>query len=174
MTGPIDLSGERLADYLKIHHALMRYNHGVDRCDAAALKSAFWPQATCNYSGKDENAHQWSDNTVTALATMKRTQHTVGNYLIEFTGPSSATSETYCIAYHLIDGPNGLMDMVVGGRYLDRHEKRGGEWRILSRYYLMDWNQNGPSTGEWKEGMLGGLNTGARMPHDAYYKLFKA
>ena len=61
----------------------------------------------------------------------------------------------------------GKMEMVVGGRYLDRLERRGGEWRIAWRTYVMDWNRNVPSTCRWDEGIYARLrNRGARFPDD--------
>lgn len=160
-------------DRQQIHYKLMLYSHGIDRCDIDFLKQVFWPDGTCDYGGEDLNAYEWAEATVAGLSTMERTQHSVSNYLLTVDG-DAAECESYCTAYHLLKGEDGsLTDMVVGGRYLDKIEKRDGEWRIASRLYVMDWNQNIPSTGEWSEGMLGGLNTGARAPDDHYYSYFK-
>lgn len=160
-------------DRQQIHYKLMLYSHGIDRCDIDFLKQVFWPDGTCDYSGEALNAYEWAANTVAGLSTMERTQHSVSNYLLTVDG-DTAQCESYCTAYHLIKGEDGsLTDMVVGGRYLDQIEKRDGEWRIASRFYVMDWNQNIPSTGEWTGGMLGGLNTGSRAPTDPYYSVIK-
>jgi hypothetical protein len=60
--------------------------------------------------------------------------------------------------------------MIVGGRYIDNLEKRGDEWRILHRLYVMDWNQNSKSTAEWNEGLYGQLKTrGKKFPKDPFY-----
>jgi hypothetical protein len=172
----IDLDGDRVADYLKIHHALMRYVHGVDRSDLKVLQSAFWEDGTCNYSGQDEPAHVWAQNTLTSLGSMERTHHAVANFLIDFTGPDTAVVETYCTGYHLlyVGEEPALTDMVAGGRYLDKFEKRGTQWRILSRYYVMDWNTNVPASRQGKDGRFERLNKGARMPDDPYYTVLRA
>jgi len=160
-------------DHIQIYRVMSRYCHGVDRCDIDILKSVFWDDGVCNYSDEDLNAMEWSENCVAGLSTMVRTLHTIGNHWIEVDG-DKATGETYCTAYHLLKAEDGsLHDMVVGGRYLDRFEKRNGEWRIRSRYYVMDWNTNTPSTDQRSEGLLGGLNTGGRAPNDPYYKQFR-
>ncbi|MBI1182228.1 MAG: nuclear transport factor 2 family protein [Alphaproteobacteria bacterium] len=162
---------QRALDHIDIYTCMSRYCHGVDRCDLEVLKSAFWPDGSCNYSDQDLDAMTWAENCVAGISQMERTLHTIGNHLIEVDG-DKATGETYCLAYHLLKNEKGeLTDMLVGGRYLDHFEKRGGEWRIKSRYYVMDWNHNIPSTGNWTTGLLGGLNTGARMPNDPYYKV---
>jgi hypothetical protein len=159
-------AAQRAADHADIYTCMSRYCHGVDRCDLDVLKSSFWPDATCNYSDAELDAMTWAENCVAGISQMERTMHTIGNHLIEVNG-DKATGETYCLAYHLIKNEQGeLTDMLVGGRYLDHFEKRDGEWRIKSRYYVMDWNHNIPSTGNWTTGLLGGLNTGARKPDD--------
>jgi hypothetical protein len=165
-------AAQRALDHIDIYTCMTRYCHGVDRCDLPVLKSAFWPDAVCNYSDQDIDAMTWAENCVAGISQMERTLHTIGNHWITVDG-DRATGETYCLAYHLLKGQDGvLMDMFVGGRYLDRFEKRGGEWRIKSRFYVMDWNQNAPSTGNWTTGLLGGLNSGARTPNDHYDRIF--
>jgi hypothetical protein len=42
-------------------------------------------------------------------------------------------------------GDGGGIQRLIAGRYLDRHERRDGEWRIVHRTYVMDWNANMPS-----------------------------
>ncbi|MDX1580293.1 MAG: nuclear transport factor 2 family protein [Alphaproteobacteria bacterium] len=169
-----EMTAQEAIEHVAIHQMLMRYSHGVDRCDLEVLKSVFWPEATCDYSNDELNAHEWAEGAVQGLSQMERTQHTVANYMIEMKSATKATCEAYCTAYHLIKDEQGnLMDMVVGGRYLDHIEKRDGEWKIASRTYIMDWNQNLPASGNWTEGLLGSLNTGARKPDDPYYKVLK-
>ena len=34
-----------------------------------------------------------------------------------------------------------LAGNLFGGRYLDRFERRGGEWRVAKRLYVLDWRQ---------------------------------
>ncbi|MCG8443112.1 MAG: nuclear transport factor 2 family protein, partial [Caulobacterales bacterium] len=57
-----------------------------------------------------------------------------------------------------------------GGRYVDRLEKRGKEWKIAHRQVVMDWNQNEISTAIWDEGMFKTLTLrGARGPADIVF-----
>jgi len=86
--------------------------------------------------------------------------HTVSNILINLDG-DSARVETYLIGYHVVpaDYPPGLNTnglyyarpgeryvSMVGGRYIDRFEKRGPGWRIAWRTGLYDWIQDLPYT----------------------------
>ena len=158
------------AGRLAIQDVLTRYSRGVDRCDLETLKSSFWEDATVQYGADVENAHRWAEGLVVALKGMARTSHALSNMLIEIDG-DRAQSETYCTAYHEVSTPDGMHEMIVGGRYLDRLERRDGAWRVASRLYVMDWNRNGPSTAEWSAGMYGTLtNHGTRWPDDLSYR----
>ena len=46
-------------------------------------------------------------------------------------------------------------DTVIGGRYLDRLEKRAGEWRIANRVMLYDWFQDFGVSVDWSQGVMG-------------------
>ena len=155
----------------KIAEVLTRYCRGIDRCDLDALLTVFWADAEADYGSGRQNAVDWSVATVGALKSMHRTQHSIGNILIHLEG-ERASAETYCHAYHEIDGADGRVEMVVAGRYLDRLEHRDGEWRIAERVYVMDWNRNIPSTCNWTDGIYANLNNrGTRKPDDLLYRV---
>lgn len=157
---------EQLADRLAIADVLSRYARAIDRCDLPLLLGLWWPGAQCDYGGGPIDAAAWSEATVAALRQMRRTQHFLGNMLIEVEG-DRATAETYCRAWHEVDSPDGPQELEVGGRYLDRLEKRCGEWRLAHRRYVMDWNRNGPSTCQWDGPLYGTLGRrGARGADD--------
>ncbi|MEL7130563.1 MAG: nuclear transport factor 2 family protein, partial [Pseudomonadota bacterium] len=70
-------------------------------------------------------------------------------------------------AYHQFDVEGAPQEKVVGGRYLDVIEKRGDEWKISSRVYVMDWNRNTPSAAIWEGGLYDQLKyRGLRFPDD--------
>ncbi len=158
-----------VTDRLAIAEVLTLYARGIDRCDLETLTATFWPDATAQYGRLVQNAHEWAVVTVAALRGMNRTFHSLSNMLVTPHG-DWAEAETYCTAYHEVNGPDGIVEMVVGGRYLDLMEKRGGAWRIARRLYVMDWNRNVPSTARWDEGIYATLvNRGARKPDDPLY-----
>ncbi|MFC4296258.1 nuclear transport factor 2 family protein [Novosphingobium tardum] len=160
---------EEVADRLAIQDVLCRYTRGIDRCDEAVLRSVWWPGAQADYGSGTVDAGDWSGEVVKGLGTMLRTQHFIGNMLITVDG-AAAEAETYCRAYHEVEGNDGPQEMEVGGRYLDRLEKRGDEWRITHRRYVLDWSRNGPSTAQWDGPLYGGLQRrGARAPDDPSY-----
>ncbi|MFZ4122290.1 MAG: nuclear transport factor 2 family protein [Caulobacterales bacterium] len=147
---------ELLEDRCAIEAALVRYCRGVDRCDEALLKSVYWEDSVDDHGSFVGPGWAFAAALMPALSGMKGTMHAISNIHIELMG-DWARAETYCVAYHLLPAAGQDREMVVGGRYLDRFEKRSGEWRIKHRLYVMDWNQNGPSTAIWDEGLFAQL-----------------
>lgn len=95
--------------------------------------------------------------------------HNLSNILILLDGVR-ARAMSNCVAYHQTAGPDGPFELIAGGRYLDNLEKRGGEWRIAARVYVLDWNRSGPSSHS-QDGLFAQLtNHGARYPDDLWYR----
>ena len=68
----------------------------------------------------------------------------------------SARVETHVVSYHRVDyGGGDEHDTCIGGRYLDRLEKRDGEWRIADRTMLYDWYQDWGKSIDWSQGVMG-------------------
>jgi hypothetical protein len=181
---------EYLAAREAIRDVIYRYARAIDRLDEALLRGVFHPGSRHNhfYEGPSSDpslsggADAPSDFVAFAfglLGTFKRTHHQMGNILIEFEGDDSARVETYFTAYHLMRASNdplaganaydSEMDYLVGGRYLDRFERRGGEWKISSRTGLTDWMRLEPACSQ-------GINdlppdtVGQRHPTDFSYQ----
>lgn len=58
-------------------------------------------------------------------------------------------------AYHRVDTGAEERDIVVGGRYLDRMEKRDQQWRIAHRVMMNDWMKDFGRSVDWSQGLLG-------------------
>lgn len=162
---------DRLLAKQAIYDVLCRYCHGIDRCDIEVLQSAYWPDATDTHGTFNGNAWEFAEYIVANMRSgLKRSMQKIGNAYIELDPDGEhARGETYVLAYLQADGPDGLQDRIVAGRYLDRFERRGGEWRILDRLYVLDWNQNSRSTAQWDTGLYASLRTrGARSPEDPW------
>ncbi len=133
-------------DQIKL--AIARLQRGLDRRDAALLSSAFHDDAAVDYSffngsaadfcammtgGPERPAHQV-------------TMHRPTNLWIRVAG-DAAISESSIIAYSPSGEGTDAVQSLIGGRYLDRHECRSGDWRLTHRTYVLDWNINQPGTG---------------------------
>jgi hypothetical protein len=156
----------------ELHELTARYCRGIDRADEAILLSVWHTDATVDYGFMKGSAKEFSQMMTAMNEQIVRTIHCVSNELFEVDG-KFATGESYLfsISTRRIDGKE--MDTLVGGRYLDRFELRDGEWRLLHRTFIMDWNMNQPSTGEWSgDGRFGVLtNHGRRDKSDPVYSL---
>ena len=130
--GTVPYTPEQLSDREDIRDAAMRYCRGVDRLDPECMKSAYWPDATDDHGNFSGNAHEFVDYCMKAHLRWKWTMHSIYNHQIELDGDGvHARGEIYNIS-HLCRKDTGEVDTWYG-RYLDRYEKRDGEWKILER-----------------------------------------
>lgn len=127
----------------QIRSALLRYTRGVDRLDTALIDSCFHPDAIIEHGGMVFDGEHWGPAVVESMAkACKNSRHSIGNQYIEIDG-DTAYSETYCSAHLLGDAPDGsgeqLLDRAV--RYVDQFELREGEWRVIFRKTVLDWDR---------------------------------
>jgi hypothetical protein len=172
MSAPPVADWKVVADELAIRRVLATYCRAIDRCDADLLRSVYWPDAVDDHGVFNGNALEFVDFILPMLRTMRVTTHSISNVLIELDG-DEARAETYVNAYHDAPGPEGRIDIVVAGRYLDRFERRDGHWRIAHRQFVMDWNQNLASTAQWDGPLYGALDVrGTNDRADPSYSFF--
>jgi SnoaL-like domain len=140
MTG-VSMTADDLIARHAIVNMLANHSRGVDRADANLLGSTYWPDATVDYGFLVGAASDF----VTILAGAQKgsltTLHRTANCEIRVSG-KRAISESYVIAYV----EEAETQRMVFGRYLDRHERRDGEWRMSHRTYVLDGNTNRPTT----------------------------
>lgn len=164
------LDGE-LADYLAKQacaEIVYRLARGLDRCDAALIRGSFHHDATDDHGIFRGTADEFTAWVLPQLQTMERTQHFIGNILIEVDG-DRACGESYYIANHDLKGPNGEeLRYTAAGRYLDRFERRDGDWRIAHRLSVSDWCATSPRTDSWDR-TAGPRQYGERGPGDPVF-----
>lgn len=148
---------------------LLAYCRGVDRADARLLASIFHDDSTVisgvlNCNGKDfarDIVTYVRDNTLQVF-------HTFSNQWIEING-DTAVGEAYVIACQTAQTPEGAVATLVGGRYLDRFERRNGEWKIAHHTFVMDWNMSQPAPAVTGEDPFADMLRGGRKPNDPLY-----
>lgn len=145
-----------------IREAIARLQRGIDRSDAGLLTSAFHDDADVDYGffvgGAAEFCAIMSGDG--GRAEHQVTMHRPTNTWIRIDG-GRAVSESYIFAYSPGVGDDGPVQSIIGGRYLDRHERRGGIWRLCHRTYVLDWNMNLKGTGSTIPDFGAGLIRGA-------------
>ena len=137
---------QTLVDIEAIKNVLALHSRAIDRCDAEQLKSTYHADAKVAYGFFDGMAYEFCDMVTSVTRGGPVTLHRTQNMWIKL-DKDSAKSESYVIAYLHVEGDEGSVQSLIGGRYLDRHERRNGEWRLAHRGYVMDWNLNQTGSG---------------------------
>ncbi|UVO50677.1 nuclear transport factor 2 family protein [Sphingomonas sp. SUN019] len=161
-----------LYDREMIRDCLFRYCRGIDRADEAALRSAYWPDGTDTHGPYQGSASGFIDWAMKTLPSIERGIHQIHNILIELRGAQAAV-ETYFTALQRQPGADGAMaDVHMAGRYLDRFEKRGEEWRVADRLVVFDWVSETPAAPDTEAQRFGRRRPiGGRWPEDPVYGL---
>lgn len=147
-----DSSLDALISRAAIMDLVCAYARAADRGDAELMASLFHEDAVvmCGIAnGNGETFAQAIAQFVTA--NLERCFHSTSNSWVEIDG-DAAVGEHYVIA-HMTAGAN---DIMTGGRYIDRYERRGGVWKISNRSFVLDWNNTQPSTHQG-DGFYAGL-----------------
>jgi hypothetical protein len=152
VTDDIDLRA--VADRQEIYQVLMRYCRGIDRGEVELLRSVYHPGAIDRHGADafEDARTQFAEVAVATVDTWQNPcQHHITNHLIELEG-DVAHVESYFLAYQPVpDADGNEVTGIVGGRYLDRFERRDGRWAIAERSVAVDWSRatlpGGPQPG---------------------------
>ena len=137
----------QLLDRHEIQEVLTRYCEALDRLDRPLLASCFHPDSQHNHSFVGPSSEflgfAWD-----VLSGCVATHHQLGNLAITLDG-DFARSNCYFPAYPRLGNPAPApfdlecsgMDLTIGGRYIDRFERRGGVWKIIHRTGVHDWQR---------------------------------
>ena len=133
-----------------IGRVLCTYSRGVDRFDLEMIRSCYWPDGTDDHGGYRGGVDGFIEFVDGALRRFDGTNHFLGNVMIDVDlADDAARSEAYAVAYHRYrDGSGQEVDMWAGLRYVDRFERRQGEWRIAKRVVAYEWRRTDPVDGD--------------------------
>jgi hypothetical protein len=137
-----------------IRDCLARLARGEDRRDAALVSGAYWPDSTTDYGVFKGDFDAYLAWVVPGSEAITNTQHVLAQSVIDLAA-DTARVETQVVSYHRVDMGEGERDTCIGGRYLDRFERRDGEWRIADRTMLYDWFQDWGQAIDWSQGVMG-------------------
>jgi hypothetical protein len=132
-----------LMDERDIRSLEYRWCRAVDRADLELMKSCFHEDAVDHHAPFfDSTVKELAETFVEGSKSMGLSmQYNIGNMLIEIDG-DVARSECYCWSQKTLHvrSDNGHKLMRISGlRYLDRLERRNGEWRIAERWFIPEW-----------------------------------
>ena len=118
--------------------------------DFDLVRSCYHPDAIDRhgaYEGDIEGFIKWAAE---LLPMFESTMHFTGNQYVQVNG-DVGYAEHYARAFHRTR-PNGdkpATDYVVNVRYIDRMERRNGEWRIADRMIAFELERTDPT--EWTD-----------------------
>ena len=143
--------GERLnprvqaaLDKSEIAEVLAKFARSIDRIDENLLRSILHHDATLDlgpgvFQGTGSDYVRWVMGVVQGI---RSSHHLIGTIRIELEG-DTALVESYFQAHIRIEKPIGREDVFLGGRNLDRFERRpsgaAGVWKIVHRKQILDW-----------------------------------
>jgi 3-phenylpropionate/cinnamic acid dioxygenase small subunit len=160
-----------LLDRQAITEVLYRYARSCDRADEAMLRSCFHSDAQHRHGQFEGRSADFCTLAMKIILGTKLEKHQISNVMIELEG-DAAMAECHYLAYHR--QPSGVEgkdeDYFNGGRFIDRFERRGGEWRIAARIGLIDFESFQPVT-ERSVGKLKPEQRSRRVPDDDLYRL---
>ena len=127
---------ERIADKQDIIECLTRFCRAMDRFDRALYLSAFHPDAEMAagpFVGSAAESYDWAMPMHEEW--QSATHHDLLNVTVDIDG-DVAHSEAYYL--YVASNRDGSL-ILAGGRYIDRFERRNGEWKIALRTNAIEW-----------------------------------
>lgn len=121
---------QELSDRHEIWQIMLRYARGIDRFDRVMVRACYHDDAIDDHGvfvGAPDALIDWAMAYHGAFNTLHH--HGVSNHWCELDG-DTAHAETY---YTFVGANREGAHTLAMGRYVDRLERRGGEWRISDR-----------------------------------------
>ncbi|MBK6005039.1 nuclear transport factor 2 family protein [Ramlibacter ginsenosidimutans] len=165
---------QELLDREAIRECLHRYCRGIDRADEAALRSCYWDDAADCHGAYNGSATGFIAQALAKLRRGGRRVHQVSNVLIELQGAVAAVESSFLALQAAPDAPTRTTFLC--GRYVDRFERRDGEWRVAARTVVYDWieERERPELALDDAALFGPRQpVGRQAPHDAVYALLR-
>ena len=140
----------RILDTQAIERLSALYSRACDRMDRELLESVYWPDGTDDHGAFSGSAPDYIEWVMGVLSGMISTHHDNTNIIIDLDG-DRATGEVHWTGYYQIELNGESFDQIAVGRYLDRYERRDGEWRIFDRVCVTDWLRTEPTVEDLRE-----------------------
>ncbi len=161
---------QRHLDRQDIVDLSFRYSRACDRLDSALLTSVYWPDGSDDHGIFKGSAPAYIEWVINLLSQWTSSHHTNSNFLIDIDG-DRATGECHWIGFYRYEVDGKPVDQLSAGRYLDRYERRAGEWRILHRTCVSEWTRSAPAASDWRSDPARNTNVGRRDRSDLVYAL---
>ncbi len=136
----------RLLDRTAIIECVHRYARGLDRRDAELVASAYHADAVEDHGQYVGDLEGLVTYLMDVHAPFAGYQRHVTTQNIDLDGDGrTAHAESSFLSVIRVDGAEKLR--LTGGRYVDRLERRAGDWRIAERVVVLEWYGSMPGGG---------------------------
>ena len=170
-TAPPDV--QEMLDEYALRKLVHGYCRAVDRGDLETLRSLY------HHDAQDSHGSFSSGSVDTFLRTLAESrpyirsmQHHITTTNFAING-DTAEGEIYSIATHSFAASDGETEVVVGGRYLDKYEKRDDTWKLTTRSIITDWaHVNDPSAVDMSHPITRDTPQGRPGSNDPSYGFF--
>jgi len=162
-----------LLDKQAIHELINAYCNAADRHDHEKMRALYYEDAIDDHGIYSRGpAMDFIDKLPQIQAAMEILHHNVTTVNLALNG-DHAEGEVYILAFHKVKDGSRSFDMLIGGRYFDKYERRGGIWKFSHRSIVADWAYPAePSAVNLAHPMLDGAYIGCPGAADPSYGFF--
>ena len=165
---------QELLDKQAIHELVSAYFNASDRHDHEKMRSLYHEDAIDEHGSFFKGlAMEFVDKLPEIQAPMEILHHNMTTANIKLDG-DYAEGEIYVLAFHKVKGEQGSFDLLIGGRYFDKYEKREGVWKFSHKSVVADWaTVTDPSAVDLSHPVLEGSYFGKPGEDDPSYPFFR-
>jgi hypothetical protein len=170
---PSDALLQEMLDEFQLRKLVHGYCRAVDRGNITALRGLYHDDAEDDHGAfSSGGAADFLNELEAARPYLRSMQHNVTTVNFAISG-DSAEGEVYMLATHTVDAGDRDVDVIVGGRYLDKYEKRAGTWKFIERKIVTDWAHiNDPSSVDLSHPITKDTPRGTPDADDPSYQFF--
>jgi hypothetical protein len=164
---------QEMLDEFQLGKLVHGYCRAVDRGDIDQLRGMYHPDAQDDHGAFSAgNVDDFLTGLVAARPYLRSMQHHVTTMNFAVSG-DRAEGEIYSIATHTFAAGEREVDVIVGGRYLDKYEKRDDTWKFIERTIVTDWARvSDPSAMDLSHPITRDTPRGAPDANDPSYQFF--
>ena len=130
---------QALIDRAEILDVLHQYAHASDRSDEARIADTYHPDSFDNHGPYQGDGRTFAKVICDGDVERETMSHLLGQSTIHVDGDAAGAETYFQATIKRSKGDERWIDM-MGGRYIDRLERREGKWRVKHRVCTCEWS----------------------------------
>ena len=130
---------QALIDRQEILDVINQYAHGCDRGDEARMADIYHVESRDNHGPYDGDGRAFAKQVCSSTETRQTMSHLMGQSQVHVDGDSAGAETYFNATIQRREEGVRYVDM-MGGRYIDKLERRDGKWRVLDRLCTCEWS----------------------------------